>query len=184
MFLNKKHLDITIKGKRVTGGNKRQFYIPKEDASSPTVATKAVLITCIINVEENIDVAIIDIPNAFIQKQVENEKNKSFIKIRGILVDILYEIDPHYKIYVTRDKKGGGQLLVRCKNALYGTMVESLLFYSKFIKSLKEIGFKQNPYDPCVFNTITMGSQMAIYFYKDDCKQSHRKKKTNDLIIK
>ena len=77
----------------------------------------------------------------FIQTRVENEKDKVFIKIRGILVGILCEIDPHYKIYVTRDKRGAKKNLVRCKNALYGTIIASLLFYIKFNKSLKEIGF-------------------------------------------
>ena len=101
-----------------------------------------------------------------------------------MFVDILCEIYPYYKIYVTRDKNGVKQLLVRCENALYGTMVVSLLFYRKFTKSLKEIGFKQNPYDTCVFNTITMGSQMAICFRVDDCKLSHCKENTNDIMIK
>ena len=75
-------------------------------------------------------------------------------------------------------------MLVQCDNALYGTMVASLLFYRKFTKSLKEIGFNQNPYNPSFFNTITMRSQMTIYFHMDDCKLSHCKKKPNDLAIK
>ena len=51
MFLKKKRLDINIKGQTVAGRNKQQSYIPKEDAISPTVATEAVLLTCIINAE-------------------------------------------------------------------------------------------------------------------------------------
>jgi hypothetical protein len=35
------------------------------------------------------------------------------------------------------EKKGMKQLLVQCQNALYGTMVASLLYYCKFTKSLK-----------------------------------------------
>jgi hypothetical protein len=46
----------------------------------------------------------------------------AFIKIRGILVDILVGITPDvYKSYVLKDKKGSKQLLVQCQNALYGT---------------------------------------------------------------
>jgi hypothetical protein len=51
-----------------------------------------VLILCIIDAEEHRDVAVVDIPNAFVQTRVENEKDMAFIKIRGILVDILVEI--------------------------------------------------------------------------------------------
>ena len=57
---------------------------------------------------------VIDIPNAFIQKQVEDEKDMVFIKIRGVLVDILVEIVPDvYKSHVTTNKKGVKQLLVQ-----------------------------------------------------------------------
>ena len=73
----------------MAGGNKQRDCISKEDASSPTVATEAVLLSCIIDVEEDRDVAVINIPNAFIQTQVEDEKEMAFIKIRGVLVDIL-----------------------------------------------------------------------------------------------
>jgi hypothetical protein len=121
----------------VAGGNKQRDYISKEDASSPTVATEAVLLSCIIDAKEGRDVTVIDIPNAFIQTRVEDEGDMAIIKIRGVLVDILVKIAPDvYKSYVTTDKKGIKQLLVQCQNALYGTMVASLLYYRKFTKSL------------------------------------------------
>jgi hypothetical protein len=66
MFLKEKR-DGSLKGRTVAGGNKQRDYISKEDASSPTVATEAVLLSCIIDAEEGRDVAVIDIPNAFIQ---------------------------------------------------------------------------------------------------------------------
>ncbi len=49
-------------------------------------------------------------------------------------------------------KKGEKQLLVQCLTAFYGTMVALLLYYKKFVKSLKSNGFRLNPYDPCVAN--------------------------------
>jgi hypothetical protein len=93
----------------------------------------------------------VGIPNAFVQTRAENEKDMVFIKIRGILVDILVEIAPDvYKSYVSKDEKGVKQLLVQFQNALYGTMVASLLYYHKFVKSLTDIDFAINPYDPCL----------------------------------
>jgi hypothetical protein len=93
MFLKQKR-DVNIKGRAVAGGNNQREYISKEDASSPTVATGSVLMSCIIDAKEEWDVAVVDIPNAFFQARVENEKYMVFIKIRGILVDILVEIAP------------------------------------------------------------------------------------------
>jgi hypothetical protein len=176
MFLKQKQ-DGKIKGRTVTGGNNQQDYIYKEDASSPTVATESVLLSCIIDAEEERDVAVVDIPNAFAQTRVENEKDMTLIKIRGILLDILVEISPDvYKSYASKDKKGSKQLLVQYQNALYDTMAASLLYYRKFVKILTDIYFVINPYDPCVANTMIEGGQMTICFHVDDCKLSHRKK--------
>jgi hypothetical protein len=126
----------------------------------------------------------VDIPNAFVQTRVENEKDMAFIKIRGILVDILVEIAPEaYKSYVSKDKKGNKQFLVQCQNALYGKMVARLLNYRKFVKSLTDIDFTINPYDPCVANKIIEGEQMTIFFHVNDCKLSHSKKTVMNLII-
>jgi hypothetical protein len=107
-----------------------------------------------------------------------------FIKIRGILVDILVEIAPDvYKSYVSKDTKGSKQLLVQCQKALYGTMVASLLYYQKFIKSLTDIDFVINPYDPCVANKMIKGDHMTICFHVDYCKLSHHKTKVMDSMI-
>jgi hypothetical protein len=162
MFLKQKH-DGDIKGRTVSGGNKQRDYISKEDASSPTAATEAVLFSFIIDAEEGRDMAVVDVPNAFVQTRVENEKDMDFLKIHGVLVDILVKIAPDvYKSYVSRDKKGMKQLLVQCHSALYGTMVASLLYYRKFVKSLTDVGFIINPYDPCVANKLIEGKQMTI----------------------
>jgi hypothetical protein len=60
---------------------------------------------------------------------VENEKDMAFIKIRRVMVDILVEIAPAvYKPFISRNKKGVKQLMVKYQNTLYGTMVASLLY--------------------------------------------------------
>jgi len=184
MFLKEKR-DGTTKARTVAGGNKQRAYINKEDASSPTVATESVLLTCIIDAEEARDVAVIDIPNAFVQTRVEDEKDMAFIKLRGVLVDILVGIAPEvYKDYAYKDKKGVSQLLVQCQNALYGTMVASLLYYRKFVKSLTDIDFVINPYDPCVANKTIEGKQMTICWHVDDLKASHVKPRVMNRMIK
>jgi hypothetical protein len=88
MFLKLKQ-DGNIKGRTVAGENKQRDYISKEDDISPSVATESVILSCIIDAEEHRDVSVVDIPNAFVQTRVENDKDMAFIKIRGILVDIL-----------------------------------------------------------------------------------------------
>ena len=59
-----------------------------------------------------------------------------------MLVDILVKIAPDvYKDYVKVNNKGEKQILVECLNALYGTMMASLLYYQKFTARLEKAGF-------------------------------------------
>jgi hypothetical protein len=184
MFLKQKRTG-TIKGRTVAGGNKQRDFISKEEVSSPTVATEAVLLSCIIGVDKRRDVAVIDIPNAFIQTQIEDEKDMAIIKIKGVLVDMLLDIAPTvYTPYVTTDWKGAKQLIVQCQNAIYRTMMASLLYYKKFSKSLKSVGFEFNPYNPCVANKQISGQQMTICFHVDNFKLSHKSPKVNDRMIR
>jgi hypothetical protein len=158
--------------------------ITKEDASSPTVSSEAVMLTCVIDATEKRDVAVVDIPNAFIQTVVEDEKDRAFIRIRGPLVEILGSIAPDvYGPYVTVGKKGDKQLLVQCLTALYGNMVALLLCYKKFVKSLKLNGFRLNPYVPCMANKQVKVEQWTVCFHVDDCKISHLIPKVVDKTI-
>ena len=84
---------------------------------------------------------------------------------------------------VMTDKKGMKQLLVQCQNALYGTMIASLLYYCKFTKSLVSVRFEINPYNPWVANKTVNGMQMTIFFHMDDCKLSHHSSRANDNMI-
>ncbi len=118
--------------------------------------------------------AIVDIPNAFIQTVVEDDNDKVIMRVRGYMVDVLVKVAPKvYGPYVSIDKHGRKQLLVECLNAIYGTMVVSLLYYRKFTRSLRNQGYTMNPYDPCVWNKLIKGKQITICFHVNDCKVSH-----------
>ena len=89
-----------------------------------------------------------------------------------------------YKAYVTRDNRRVKQFLIRYQNSLYGTMVTSLLYYHKFTKIMKSIGFEINLYDMCISNKMIYGSHIKILFHIYDCNLIHRERKENDCIIK
>jgi hypothetical protein len=50
---------------------------------------------------------------------------------------------------------------------------ERPIFYLKLLKDLEDRGFKLNPYDPCVANTVINGKQFTIKWHVDDLKLSH-----------
>ncbi len=169
------------------GGNKQCDYITKEDVSLPTLTAKAVMLTCVIDAQEDRDIVVVDIPNAFVQTVVNEEDadNCVIVCIRGPLVDILVAIAPDsYGPYVFTNKSGQKVLIVECLNAFYGRMVAALLYYKRFLKSLTKQGFKLNPYDGCVANKIVKGKQITICFHVDDCKISHEYSKVVDETIK
>ena len=183
MFLKQKR-DDSIKGRTVAGGNKQKDFISKEDSSSPTVATESVLLTCAIDAQEGRDVAVVDIPNAFIQTKAELPEHQVLLRLRGMLADFLVDMFPEtYKEYRFQDKKGVSNLIVRCLNAIYGTVIASLLFYRKFRGTLEANGFEVNPYDPCVANRDVDGKQQTAVWHVDDCKLSCVNVKVQDEFI-
>jgi hypothetical protein len=66
MFIGQKQTGET-KARMVAGENTQRGHVTKEELSSPTVSTKAVLLTLIVDAHKGRDVTVIDIPNAFIQ---------------------------------------------------------------------------------------------------------------------
>jgi hypothetical protein len=69
----------------------------REETLSPTVSTDSVLLTAVIESQEGRDVATCDIPNAFIQPDIQatdDDEYRTIMKMRGSLVDILCNMDP------------------------------------------------------------------------------------------
>ena len=97
----------------MAGENKQHDFNSKEEASSLTLATEAVMLTVLIEAQEKKDVAGINNLNAFIQTKVEDKKDMVAIIVRGELVQELLDITPKvYKPYVTKYKKGNWILLL------------------------------------------------------------------------
>jgi hypothetical protein len=177
-------MELSKDAQCTASGNKQRDYISKEDMSSHTVATDSVLLTSVITAKEGRDVAIVDIPNVFIQTKVEDEKDMAIIRVRGYLVDVLCKTDLGYKAFVSLNKKGEKQLILQCQNVIYGKIIASLFYYTKFVKTLKRNGFELNPYDPCVDNRVIDGKQQTCCFHVDDCMITCIDSKSNDKFIK
>jgi hypothetical protein len=60
-----------------TNGNTQREYVNQEDARSPTAATESIHLTAAIDAEEGRDVMTVDIPNAFVQTDLDLKKSKS-----------------------------------------------------------------------------------------------------------
>ena len=67
-------------------------------------------------------------------------------------------------------------IFVKALNAIYGITKAEILFYSKFVGDITPIGFKLNPYDPCVENTLINGNKMTVAWHVDYLKVSQKSK--------
>jgi hypothetical protein len=179
LFLIEKR-DGKIKARTCANGSTQREYIDREDATSPTVATEAILITGVLDAKQHRDVMTNDVPNAFVQTPVPQGGDKIVMKLRGQLVDLLVEIAPEtYEPFIVYE--GNKKVLyVRMLRALYGMLIASILYYKKFRKDIEGIGFIVNPYDSCVANRIIGGKQQTVTWHVDDLKSSHVDSKVND----
>jgi Reverse transcriptase (RNA-dependent DNA polymerase) len=169
MFLKRKRCG-KIKGRGCADGRKQRAYITKEDAAAPTVATEAVFITAVIDAMEGREVAVVDVPGAFMQADMDSLVH---VRFTGKMVDLLVEIDPKmYSTYVIMEKNEK-VMYVELLKALYGTMRAARLFWDKLSCKLQEWGFQMNNYDACVANKFVNGKQLTVAWHVDYLKVSH-----------
>ena len=101
LFLEEKR-DGEVKGRMVAGGNKQREHVDKTSVISPTASTESIMITAVIDAKEARDVAIVDIPNSFVQKEVDIVITMC---IHGKLAELLIQQEPQvYVKYVISNK--------------------------------------------------------------------------------
>ena len=180
MFLKKKWCG-TIKGCGCADGQKQRAYITKEESTSPTISTEAVFLTAIIDAWENRKVAVLDVPGAFMQVDMDELVHVQF---QGEMVDKLLEIDHDlYASYVSMEN-GEKVMYVELLKALYRTLWAARLLWEKLqTKLVNEWGFTPNRYDSCVVNKMVDGRQLTVAWHMDDLKISHEKEEALDEFI-
>jgi hypothetical protein len=142
----------------------------KQETSSPTVATEALFLTCVVEATEHRDVATYDIPGAFMQSDM---KGKVIMKLEGIMAEVIIKIDPKKYTQQVTIENGKQVIYVILTKALYGTLQAALLFCQNLSTALEELNFKINPYDFCVANKEINGKQCTIVWHVNDLKVSH-----------
>jgi Reverse transcriptase (RNA-dependent DNA polymerase) len=121
-------------------------------------------------VKKIVEVALVDVPGAFMQADMDSEVH---VRFTGKMVELLLELNHDtYAPYVTMEGKEK-VLYVKLLKALYGTIRAARLFWEKLSKKLQEWGFKANGYDSCVVNKIVNGKQLTVAWHVDDLKISH-----------
>jgi hypothetical protein len=173
--------DGKIKGRTCADGSTQRKYVPRDEASSPTLSLEALMAILLINAYEQRDTAIFDVPGAYLHAKIPDDKF-AILKIEGEFVDIMCEVNPEYKDDV-RFENGKKFLYVQILRALYGMIESALLWYTLYTEVLHKEGFEINPYDRCVANKVINGKQCTIGWYVDDNILSHVDKSVVDSVI-
>ena len=165
IFLTEKR-NGAVKARACANGAPQREHMAKEETTSPTVTTEANFSLAAIAAHERRFIGTMDLPGAFLHAD-----NDSFVimKMTGKLAELMVKTAPNiYRKYVIEDSTGKPILYVQLQKALYGMLKSALLFYRKLVSDLTNMGFKLNPYDPCVANKTVNGHQLTVSWHVDD----------------
>ena len=95
-----------LKGRICVNGSKQRKYLKEDESvSSPTAHFVSLLITLLIAAYERRDVAIYDVPGAYLQAKLAKKENnkRTSMKLEGEFVNITCDIKPNHEENVTYD---------------------------------------------------------------------------------
>ncbi len=165
-----------VKARTVADGRTQKRYL-EEETYSPTVRLKGIMLNSLVNAHEGREVVTIDIKEAFLKAKVPDEM-ELIIRMDGDLAILFCELHPEFQL----DEKG--VIYLKCVKALYGHIEAARLFYDDLDYTLThKMGFVQNAYDPCVYNTRTSDGAVTIRTHVDDVKASSRASHQLEKVI-
>ena len=173
VHLIKEKRDGKVKGRTCANGSKqRQFLKEGETVASPAVSMEGIFLTFLIAAYEGRKVVSFDIPGAFLQAEMSDDK-LVLLKFRDDFVDMMCQVNPEHKKNVIIEN-GKRVLYMKIVRGLYGCIEAALQWYKCYTEILEKEGFVLNPYDKCVANKEINGEQCTISWYVDDNVITHK----------
>ena len=118
--------------------------IPERLRSALTTATSSVSTIASIAASRNMEVATVDIKQAYLNAEMESDV---FMWIPQPVAGILCKNDPSFQPFLHEN----GRVLVSLLEAQYGCIGSAKLWYNHISKAISDLGFQVNPFDQCVF---------------------------------
>ena len=143
----------------------------------------SLIITCFIDAMEGRDVAVSNIPGAFLQMDMVHVNRIVRIRLWGVLVDLLVKIDL-VKFSEKLVLEGGQKVIYSSlKKALYGALIASQIFWRDLSGALGSWVFDTNLYDSCIMNKTMDKKYSTIFWHVDDLKRLHVSPKVVDGVL-
>ena len=164
-FIKKKRCG-RIKARTCADGRPQRNLFQKWEASSPTIRTKSVLFTSMLDAYEGRAVGVYDIPGAFLHAK---QTDLPYVRMTDDAAKLLIKISPDtYKNYMISEREKD-VIYLMLKKVQYGYMKSALLFWENLSGKLIERGYKLNPYDSFVANKTIM----TTVWHVDDLMDMH-----------
>ena len=113
--------DRTAKSRTCANGGTQREYKDRDEAASPTAMTECIVSTGVINAKQSRDVVTGDIPNAFVQTNIDKRRiGERIMKIRGPLVDLLVELSPETNTTYVVCKGAAKYFTLSCRKRCMG----------------------------------------------------------------
>jgi hypothetical protein len=112
-----------IKGRTVANGRPQKSLYTKDETSSPTVSTDALMMSVMIDACEDRDVAIADVTGAYLHAFLDDF---TLLKLEGESFEIICSVCEKYIKFVTCEN-GKKELYLQLLKALYGCVKSALL---------------------------------------------------------
>jgi hypothetical protein len=168
------------KARLVDGGHMTdpERYNPHEK-TSPTIGLEVVMAMLALAATKKYNVEVFDVPGAYLNA---NLKDGHFHKMRisKKIAALLVEVDPNARQYVQED----GSILVEIQKSLYGLPEAAQLWYEYLSGALKDGGYRQCPYEPCLFSRGSQNAQQfsLVGIYVDDCIHIYSHERIRNLL--
>ena len=165
LFLKEKFADgryDMMKGRTVALGNQQdRSQYTREDTSSPTVSLLALMVIVVIALKLLMRTMSFDVTGAYLYAKM---KKKVVVKFPPHLAKILLKVAPEFREFLAPD----GSVYCDLVGALYGTIEGAKLWYEHMSATLRKLGFKANPMEPCVFTRGSGCEWVIVTLYVDD----------------
>lgn len=94
-----------LKGQTCANGSRQRQYLKEgEDYDSPTALLESSLTTLVIDAWEERDVAVADVPCAYLHASFPQDK-QVILKLQGVFVNIMCGVNPYFKKHVVKPQK-------------------------------------------------------------------------------
>ena len=151
------------------------LHTAEEDASSPTVLTRWVLLSATIDSSESRFIATCHITGAFLMADMEKFIILVLCK-KGIYA--LIHANAKYEQFIKKLKNSKQVVYLNLSKAMHGCLNSAWIFWEHLsIYLLAKLKFTQKYHILCIVNKQINSTTFTIAWYFDNLKISHKKKK-------